>query len=375
MKKHVSEKVFRNAAILLLLLLAGSCLDYSVTTRVNRDGSVFREYRVRGDSAKIFDGSLMIPSGPEWKISHRWGPKNEKDTLSGEKQYIYIASRTFRDIDELNSWLATDTASGNVRPDITLKKRFRWFYTYYTYSEIYPMSFPFQKIPVDSFLTDLEQSRIMDDDRTAYSPRDRKLIWKVKDTEYNYSRADSIEMNKIDEVSGQKLMRWMNASIIEDYLDVLVKHFKDEAVVKDLSRKKEAWINAGSKKPDFKQVEFASISFLNAVGDSLTGSGRLQELYENNPDVFAEFNSKLKKVDEFDMDDSYSHILTLPGKVYSTNSEKVDFTEMEWHIEKLFFFMKDYEMKASSRVANPWIMVLSGLLAVGLIAVLFSRRK
>jgi LPXTG-motif cell wall-anchored protein len=37
--------------------------------------------------------------------------------------------------------------------------------------------------------------------------------------------------------------------------------------------------------------------------------------------------------------------------------------------------MKDYEMKATSRAANPWIMVLSGLLAVGLIGVLFSRRK
>src|SRR5665647_3967967 len=99
MKKLVSEKGFRNLAIIVLLLLAGSCLDYTVTTRVNRDGSIFRQYRVRGDSAKIFDGSLMIPSGSEWKISHSWGPKNEKDTLSGEKQYVYEASRTFASID------------------------------------------------------------------------------------------------------------------------------------------------------------------------------------------------------------------------------------------------------------------------------------
>jgi LPXTG-motif cell wall-anchored protein len=32
-------------------------------------------------------------------------------------------------------------------------------------------------------------------------------------------------------------------------------------------------------------------------------------------------------------------------------------------------------MKASSRVANPWIMVLSGLLAAGLIGVIFAKRK
>jgi hypothetical protein len=376
MKNYSSHKVFRNFAIFLLFLSMGSCLDYTVTTRVNRDGSIFRQYRVRGDSAKIFKGSLMIPSGTEWKISQNWGPKNEKDTLSGEKQYTYMASRTFRDIDELNSWLATDTAWGSLKPDIRLKKQFRWFYTYYTYSEIYPMSFPFQKVPVDSFLTGLEQSLIMDDDRTAYSADSNKLVWKVKGMEYKYTPADSVEMDKISESCEQKFIGWMNASIIEDYLGLLKKHFKEEAVVKDLSQKKEAWKKAGVPKLDFnKNFDFTSIEFLNKVGDSLAGSGRLQELYENNPEVFEEFNSKIRKVEDFGYDDSYTHILELPGKVYSTNSEKIELTDMEWHLEKMFFFMKDYEMKASSRVANPWIMVLSGLLAAGLIWVLFARRK
>src|SRR5665647_1338836 len=99
MKKLVSEKGFRNLAIIVLLLLAGSCLDYTVTTRVNRDGSIFRQYRVRGDSAKIFDGSLMIPSGPEWKTSHRLEPKDKNDSLSEKSQYVYEASRTFASID------------------------------------------------------------------------------------------------------------------------------------------------------------------------------------------------------------------------------------------------------------------------------------
>ena len=42
---------------------------------------------------------------------------------------------------------------GTIKPVVSLKKKFRWFYTYYEYSEVYPMTFPFQKIPVDSFLT------------------------------------------------------------------------------------------------------------------------------------------------------------------------------------------------------------------------------
>ena len=107
----------------------------------------------------------------------------------------------------------------------------------------------------------------------------------------------------------------------------------------------------------------------------LTGSGRLQELYENNPDVFAEFDRKIERAKDFGVEDSFTHTLSLPGKVFSTNSEKVNLSEMEWKLEPMFFLMKDYEMKASSRAANPWIMVLSGLLAVGLIGVLFEKER
>ncbi len=90
MKNYASQKVFRNFAILMLLIFTGSCLDYTVTTTVNRDGSIFRQYRVRGDSAEIFNGSLMIPSGPEWKISRNWEPKNRNDSLSGEKASMFM---------------------------------------------------------------------------------------------------------------------------------------------------------------------------------------------------------------------------------------------------------------------------------------------
>jgi hypothetical protein len=375
MKKYVSKRGFRNLALMAVLLLAGSCLDYTVTTKVNRDGSIFRQYRVRGDSAEIFDGSLMIPSGSGWKISHNWGPKNDKDTLSGEKQYVYEASRTFGSIDALMDWLDTDTSIGTIKPIVSLKKKFRWFYTYYEYSEVYPMTFPFQKIPVDSFLTDMELSVIMDDDRTAYSADGKKLIWRVKDAQYNYTPADSVEMNKISELCQQKLARWVNASIIEDYVDVLNKHFKNDAVVKDISLKKELWKDAMDKKFDMRTSEFVTATTLNLIGDSLTRSVRLQELYNNNPEVFAEFDRKIRKAKDFGVDDSFTHTLSLPGKVYNTNSEKVSLSEMEWQLEPMFFALKDYEMKASSRAANPWIMVLSGLLAVGLIGVIFARRK
>ncbi len=48
MKNHSSQRVFRNFAILMLLLFMGSCLDYTVTTTVNRDGSIIPPIQGKG---------------------------------------------------------------------------------------------------------------------------------------------------------------------------------------------------------------------------------------------------------------------------------------------------------------------------------------
>ena len=132
------------------------------------------------------------------------------------------------------------------------------------------------------------------------------MIWKVKDAEYRYTPSDSLEMNRISQQCERKLGRWMIASIIEDYMDVLNKHFRNESVVRDLSLKKSVWKDAADKKYNFKSSEFVSANMLNEIGDSLTGSVRLQELYENNPEMFAEFDRKIRKAKDLGVEDSFT---------------------------------------------------------------------
>jgi hypothetical protein len=143
MKKSNTFGRIRNGMLVSILLLAASCLDYSVKTSVNKDGSILREYEVRGDSTSIFTGSLMIPSGPEWQADHIYDHKDKNDSTSEKSQYVYRASRKFGNVKELNEWLLSDTSAGTVKVKINLKKRFQWFYTYYDYKEVFPMSFPF----------------------------------------------------------------------------------------------------------------------------------------------------------------------------------------------------------------------------------------
>ncbi len=365
----------RYLAFLMIWILAGSCLDYTVKTTVNKDGSIYREYLVRGDSADVFKGSLRIPSGNQWQISHFYDHKEKDDSTSEKSQYVYRASRTFANVRELNTWMTSDTSRKTEKVQISLKRSFRWFYTYYEYRERFPMSFPFQRIPVDSFLTDLDQALIKDDPRVAYSPAERKMIW-IKDTvAFQYSPDDSLEMKKISEQSEEKAFRWMTASFVEEFIGLLEADFGDNPATKQIRQKRDQFTDAIFKKMPFESLDSLNVQLLVSTGDSLIRSDELKKLYAGNPAVFMPVNEKLEQLDFLENTDDYFQSLTMPGKVFSTNADEVRGTLLNWDFEPESFMMKDYEMHASSRTANPWIMAMTGALAAFLMVLLLKRKK
>ena len=65
----------------------------------------------------------------------------------------------------------------------------------------------------------------------------------------------------------------------------------------------------------------------------------------------------------------------MPGRVFTTNADKLTGDALSWDFEPVRFFLMDFEMKASSRAANPWIMILTGLISVMLASILFLKHK
>ena len=367
---------YRNMAVFTAVLLSGSCLDYTVTTSVNRDGSIHRMYEVRGDSTGVFGGSLLIPSGKDWKISHEYTYKDREDSLSEKSQYVYKASKTFSTAKELNDWITRDTSRFTIKPKVDLNRRFRWFFTYFDYTETYPMTFPFKNIPVDSFLTEMEQSMIMDDDRVVYSPKDKKLVWKKDATSFTYLHSDSLEMKRISDFCQKRLDQWMGASMVQEYLDILNSHFSEDTAVRMITRMTVSFRETMTWKFDVMSMDSISVGLLAVTADSLISSTRLQALCKAHPDVFGVFDLKFREIEKVVTLDSYRQNLSLPGTVYSTNAEDAGASGMTWTLDSDSFFMKDFEMKASSRVSNRWIIALTAILAVFLtFTVIFARKK
>jgi hypothetical protein len=141
MKRKLASIQLRNMFLIAVMILSGSCLDYTVRTTVNKDGSIFRQYSVRGDSTDVFDGSLKIPAGDPWHIEHLYEHKEKEDTNSEKSQYVYRASRTFRNVGELNDWLSADTAAETVDVRADLKRRFKWFILIMNTRKYFPCHF------------------------------------------------------------------------------------------------------------------------------------------------------------------------------------------------------------------------------------------
>jgi hypothetical protein len=373
MKRKYSSNLGRSLAIMAVMLLSTSCLDYTVKTSVNKDGSIFRQYSVRGDSTDVFDGSLKIPAGDPWHIEHFYDNKDKEDTTSEKSQYVYQASRTFRNAGELNDWLRDDTLAETVNVKVDLKKKFRWFYSYYEYREVFPMSFPFRSIPVDSFLTPLEQSFIIDNGKTVYSPDSGKIIWKRDTTTYLYSRDDSTKMKTISDACEVKMLRWMSASFVETFLRLLESEFPGHPATKEIRQKSGELTEIILRKAPFMSIDTLYLQLLVSTGDSLINSGALEEIYTTNQEAFIPMNNEIKQLDFLGNDDDYHQSLTMPGSVFMTNANEIQGELMKWDISPDYFLMKDYTMMASSRVSHPWIMGLTAIVAVFLGMILFKR--
>ena len=373
MKNRHIANLIRSTAVIAVMFLVGSCLEYTVNTTINKDGSIIRVLTVRGDSSDIFKGSLMVPTGDSWSIKGAFEDEN-KEKKASDKQFVYTASRKFNSVAAFRDWLASDTASNTIKIEVNLKKRFRWFYTYFAYTEMYPMTFPFKKAPVDSFLTEIEQSVLMEDGHAAYSPVEEKWILKKDTLNFQYNHTDSAEIKRMSDYCGEKLELWMAAAIITEFADILKSNHVNDSSIADLTDNLLRHSELIRDKV-FSLDDSLLTKMLISVGDSLMHSKELALYYAHNLQVFSDFENKIKLVDNMDYSDNYEYYLIMPGQVFSTNAFERNLTRMHWKFVPMQFFMKDFEMKAESRVANVWVMIATAVVAAGLVLILIMKRR
>jgi hypothetical protein len=327
MKIHI-----RRMLVLLFILgvIAPGCKkDFKIKTKINPDGSCERIVIVKEAKklSDVKDVAFPVPIDTSWTIRF--------EKLAGDTQSSFIAQKTFSDVNQLNNEYMKE---GKVRLEIKFEKRFRWFFTYFTYQETYKWFFPFQHISLSSFLTPEEYASYKKDDTSkALQKRLEEFKFENIFEEFFSQLVDSIQ-NLHDPA--------LPPSAFIEKKEALRKNMMESGKPPDIAKMLETVMGMKLSKERKRYIE----SLSDALEKSIT---------KRLPD---------------DASGDYTNEVTMPGIILSTNARTVEGNTVQWKFDGEAFTLEDYTMSVESRVANPWATYVTAGGVVVIVVVLVITR-
>jgi hypothetical protein len=322
------KKMIYFAAIILSFVFT-ACNEYTITTKINSDGSCERIIRVDSYNGDGKPESLPFYIDGTWK---RRVDKSAKDTTQKTLNY----SKSFGSVDELNK----DLAKGSkIKSEISFDKKFRWFYTYYNYTETVKRNNPFKQLPLKDFLSERE--------------------------------IDSLKHGLIDKALSQKIDDVLVKCIFEELIDSITvaakKHSLYDEKQMSLLRQK---VNA-AKPENIEQIKNEILEIY---------SGKTTRKFTAEIDrILLTINKKMEDYLSPSSSLSFTANVVMPGLILSTTAKNADGNKLTWKISPENYVLTDYKMTSESRVANMWAIVVTGIvviiLIVSLIIPMFRKRQ
>lgn len=354
-------KTIKLISISLFLMLATSCESYQqVHTRINRNGSIEREVYADADSAFMAGNMesnpfLFIPDG-SWEVTRYdsafacvfWG-KNVKFNVRAKKKFSSFESY-------INHTQAKEDQQPMVLPREKLQPKFRWFYTYYTYSATYESLAQQLPVPLDFYLTKDEQQILLQGDTDAFEGM------------------NGIEQyNRLDDIA-ERFEQWYQQCEFKITFDALCEHISDSEDSKYTSAL-----------PTIREDLFAMAKKKNKLGNIT--STLIAELLDKHfkTDFFSAFLSNYDNEVEKRIEDkarlltlfenSLAFSIAMPGKVIETNATLRDGNSLLWKIDAYRFLAHDYVLQAQSRELNVWALALTLFLLIAGIGARYKVRR
>lgn len=329
---------------LLLLLVCGGCNEkYAVKTTIRSDGSFEKTIVCTGDSLGL--GKLPLP----FRFKEGWHVTIRRDTVE-KNRFTTTAVKRFNSIAELQDEIARGGDSTKWKLQSRIDKRFRWFFTYYEYSETIPaFGLTRQVLRIDSAFTPAEIEQLRNGTDTLLNQR------------FERHQEDNAFEAFIDGVIVQ-------AAALGDPLLAPSRWPEKKAIVLDEFRKATNTSHVDLEKWQPGAELSAIIARTFAAPSALRLRGAIDTLFVNMMRDF-ELENKL--------DVSYTNEVTMPGLLISTNARSIEGTTVQWDCRPHRVF--DTTMTAESRTVNVWAIVLTAVvclvLLAGLLLPVLRRRR
>jgi len=277
--------------------------------------------------------------------------KDPKTNKLEKKKPVFdlVLQRQFRSVEEMgNTFRLNPTHEwSKLKVNYHLEKKFRWFYTYYTYSETYPKIDTKFKIPVDSFMT-----------------KEEATYWFTGEPNI-YKGMNGIEVREAIGSLEDKYNHWFSKNLWDNEFEVLLANYdlmKNPPVTLDsLAKSKDNLFN--SKVKDNKDFDMENL--LNGYFKTKAFS-----IYWETKE------SPLKKYEkEFEeqafvalFTKAFNYRLCMPGRIKPQENVVMNGDTLNFKLTAYRMIYDDYVIQAESRRTNVWAFIVSGLilaLAIG----------
>ena len=378
-------KTSRFFSLLAMAGLLASCSeqDIQMRTTIQRDGSCWREVSFTADSATLVGHPdaetqlLLVLSDSVWVKT--WGIKgdtarhaypmtvrqygklhtslptnNVADTLS------IFAERGFSSVEEMAAAPIVLSAGMPLLPQASLTKRFRWFYTYYTYEETYLHQTQLLYYPLDKFLNDDEASYWFTgepDLMQGYSPIEKKETYDMLEEQCdrwlvaNYVAAayDAVEFKGTGEMCDSLYDLSLDESAYRANRDSLVSYALDH---------------------QFSLGDDIDSLFISYFGDGVSVPAFASSTIERKLDTCMNAIVELMSL-------KMDYWLVLPGKIVDAGTGILDEGAVRYRLTGNRLIPHDYTITATSRAVNVWAFVVTILVILLAVVTLFlsPRRR
>jgi hypothetical protein len=362
--KTLSQRI----ALISLLLLASCGTDYTISTRIYADGSCERIMTAKLDSTD-YEGKnpFFIPIDSSWTQEVSYSP----DTAEDKTIATVTVHKKFASVAKMNDEYHRNKADERPNLLISLKRKFRWFYSIYHYEETYLKHFPFHHFDIKEY----------------YSPEELEVIIYDKADSVLMAGMDSLEIKAYEKELIESEERYFYDNTFEEFyleltrLDSIAKsghltslgfnNFKDtlkEALVGRFDKNKVKQDNEVTKDTTAAQI----LAFLDSHFSTRTFTG----LMEVDSLAFTKFDEAFSIDLEANQTDSYQHEITLPGMLLETNAQQILEGTPVWDFTLSAYFYSDFTMWAESRKPNNWAFIVTGILVLlMLVFAVFHIRK
>jgi hypothetical protein len=340
----------------LIIIIAVSCNEPEtvVTNVVHPDGSVTRTIEMKSTQEKpknrFKTSDLQVPFDSTWTVYDSCEISDKGDTT-----WIRRAVKLFMNADEVNNVYNSDSGSNKeISRHVEFKRRFKWFNTYYRFSEIVDKELPYG-YPARDFFNEDELHYFYAPDNMKYELEKGK---------------DSLKYKALSDSISKKTDRWTVKNLTEGWIN----EFAARSIEKD---------GIGMSLDSLKAHENMFVKIIDENEDkfdSLWGNGTILKMFIGEADAFkyrAEADSSIDYITQnyFVSFSDYSVRIVMPGVVTGTNGYIDSSKALLWPVKSDFFITETYEMWAESKTPNRWAWIVSGLFLVFVITGLIIRVK